>query len=93
MNTATKQKRAVPHIEITPALQEAIAAYSTGVRVRANPGDPEAVRSQLSTMARTFEDPAFFYTDETVSEADAVQELILIATLYREHLLAGNKPV
>jgi hypothetical protein len=86
------KKRPVPHINMTPALQEAITAYTVNVpsSVRCNPGDAREVREAMGRQARSFEDPAFFYADEGIAEAQAVEHLILLAQLHLEHLRAGN---
>lgn len=88
-STATK-KRPVPHIQMTPALKAAMEAYIAGIPTpeRCNPGDIDQVKDQLGRIARTFEDPAFFYQDEGATEIGALHRLILIADLYRQHLLA-----
>lgn len=88
---AQAAKRKVPHINMTAELEAAIAAAVGSKEVLCrNPGDPAEVRESLSRMARTFEDPAFFYADETAGEAGAVQALILVATLHLQHIKAGN---
>lgn len=57
----------------------------------ANPLDVHAVRAGLGNIARSFEDPAFWYEDEHAgAEVAAVDNIILMATLLREHLRAGN---
>jgi hypothetical protein len=81
----------IPHIQMTPTLQAAIEAAAGCKEVLCrNPGDPAEVRESLSRMARSFEDPAFFYADEAAGEAGAVKALILLATLHLEHINAGN---
>lgn len=81
----------IPSIQMTAALQAAIeAAMGCTQVICRNPGDPAEVRESLSRMARSFEDPAFFYADEAAGEAGAVKALILIATLHLEHIQAGN---
>lgn len=81
--------RAIPHIEMTPALEAAIQAYGKGA-ADANPANPIHVREILARLARSFEDPAFFYADDAADETKALERLIQVATLYLEHIRAGN---
>lgn len=81
--------RAIPRIQMTPALQAAIAAIPAASSLE-NPANPLHVREMLAKAARSFEDPTFFYADAAADETKAVETLIQVATLYREHLLAGN---
>lgn len=91
-------KRPVPHINHTAALEDAAVAVSAAkganglpVHLCQNPLDVHSVRTALSDHARSFEDPAFFYEDEHAgAEMAAAENLILLATLLREHLRAGN---
>jgi hypothetical protein len=84
MSAAAKN---IPRIQMTPALEAAIAALPPS---EVNRADPEAVRALLADVARSFEDPTFFYADESADELKAVGTLILVATLYMEHIKAGN---
>lgn len=86
---AAKASRAVPHITMTPALELAIAGVKpiSGVR---NPANPLEVRAWMAGLANTFEDPTFFYADAADHETKAVETLIQVATLYLEHIRAGN---
>lgn len=96
MNKAAK--RPVPHIIHTPELEAAAilvqgakGANGLPVHLCENPLDVHAVRTSLSMAAHSFEDPAFFYEDEHAgAEMAAAENIILLATLLREHLKAGN---
>lgn len=81
-------KRPVLHIALTPELEAAIreAPGTEGM----NPAEPQSVRDALAKVARTFEDPAFFYDSEPTLEIKSLDALISMATLLREHLRAGN---
>jgi hypothetical protein len=84
---ATKP-RPIAHIALTPALEAAIAAAPKAICPK--PADPLAVRECMATLARSFEDPTFFYADEAADESKALETLIQVATLYLEHIRAGN---
>lgn len=96
--TSNPLKRPVPHIKHTPeleaaaiAVQNAKSANGLAVHLCPNPLDVHAVRVSLSDFSRSFEDPAFYYEDEHAgAEMAAVDNIILLATLLREHLRAGN---
>jgi hypothetical protein len=81
-------KRPVTHIALTPELEVAIrgAVPQEGM----NPAEPQSVRDALAKVARTFEDPAFFYDSEPTLEIKSLDTLLSLATLLREHLRAGN---
>lgn len=91
-------RRAIPHINHTPDLEAAACALTTAtsaaghaVNLCGNPLDVHQVRDALKTVADWFEDPSFFGEGEPVqTELAAVNNLILLATLLREHLRAGN---
>ena len=96
MTEAAAAKRPVPHINHTPEI-EAAAIAVTNARVDGkpvvlvdNPLDVQQVREKLMGVGHLFEDPGFFFTDEPNGELIAVENLILLATLLREHLRAGN---
>lgn len=93
--SSTAKKRPVPHINLTPELQAAIQAYSAGAPPGqlVNPGDAALVRDAMARVAHSFEDPAFFYTDEAATEIAAIDHLILLATLHREHLKSSKETV
>jgi hypothetical protein len=88
MSTSKPAKRPVLHIEMTPELEVAIRAAPLTEGM--NPADAQSVRDALSKVARTFEDPAFFYDSEPTLEIKSLDALISMATLLREHLRAGN---
>jgi len=92
-------RRPIPHINHTVALAQAATAVTnakdgagTILHLCANPMDVHQVRDSLQGVADLFEDPSFFFEGEspTSAELTAVNSLILLATLLREHLLAGN---
>ena len=97
--TANTEKRAVPHINHTRELDAAVAAV-TGIKAKdvdgktlvlvENPFDVTQVRERMQGVADLFEDPSFFFEGEANGELVAVENLILLATLLREHLRAGN---
>jgi len=88
--------RPVPHINHTPELEAAALAVTNArvdgkpVMLVANPLDIHQVREKLMGIGHLFEDPGFFFTDEPNGELIAVENLILMATLLREHLRARN---
>lgn len=82
------KSRPVPHINLTPALEAAIVALPPAANV--NYADPHAVRGLLGNVAHSFEDPTFYFADEAADETKAVETLIKVATLYLEHIRAGN---
>lgn len=86
---AAKASRAVPHITMTPGLEAAIAAIPEAFNGD-NPANPQDVRERLGRVARSFEDPAFFFADDAADETKAIETLIKLATLYLEHIRAGN---
>ena len=97
MNQPTK--RPVPHIQHSQALEDAAIAVANAkdgrgspVHLCRQPFDVHAVRATMSEVARWFEDPAFYTEgeEEPAAEIAAVENLILLATLLREHLRAGN---
>ncbi len=97
MNTETNPlRRPVPHVNHTPELEAAacavLAAKVDGIAVRLvdNPLDVDQVRDKMRGIACMFEDPAFFFENEDACELIAAENLVLLATLLREHLRAGN---
>ncbi len=97
---AAKASRAVPHINHTSELEAAAIAVANAkdskgraVMLCTNPLDLMRVRASLSQIGSWFEDPAFYSEgEETPGEAElaAAENLILLATLLREHIRAGN---
>lgn len=91
-------KRPVPHIQHTPEIEAAACAVvnakvnGKAVVLCENPLDIHAVRTALGTVARSFEDPAFWFEDADAAavELSSAENIILLATLLREHLKAGN---
>lgn len=89
------QRRPVPHINHTVPLAQAASALTNAPlpnesqRV-ANPMDVSQVRFALQHVANWFDDPSFYFPDEPEGELKATEYLILLATLLREHLRAGN---
>lgn len=81
--------RAIPKITMTPGLDIAIAACAGIPEVR-NAADPAEVREAMARVSRSFEDPTFFYADAAADETKALETIIKVATLYLEHIRAGN---
>jgi hypothetical protein len=99
MNTETNplNRRPVPHIQHTADLEAAAIAVDNAIgpnglpiRLCQNTLDVERVRYALGTTAEGLKDPSFTYESEAASELIALDHLILLATLLREHLRAGN---
>ena len=96
--TSNPLKRPVPHINHSPELEAAAIAVTRAMGPKGlpvllcpNPLDVHAVRASLGDVSRSFEDPAFWYEDEHQgAEMAAVENIILLANLLREHLKAGN---
>lgn len=95
--TETVERRAVPHIQHTPELEAAAVAVGhatssggTPIMLCQNPLDVRQVREALQYVGKWFEDPAFFFPDDAAGELTAATNLVLLATLLREHLRAGN---
>lgn len=95
-NTA---RRPVAHIQHSPELETAACAVTMAksaeglpVNLCDNVFDVQRVRQSLINVAGWFEDPAFYGHGETqpAAEIAAATNLILLATLLREHLRAGN---
>lgn len=87
--------RPVPHINHTQALAEAahlvrVASVPTGLEKIENPMDVIAVREALRQVGRWFEDPQFFFPDDPDGELKAAEYSVLVMTLFRDHLRAGN---
>lgn len=92
-------RRAVPHINQTAALVAAAAAVSRALGVPPiadnlrglNGWDVQQVRAAIGQVSIWRDDPSFYLEGETEgTEIGAVEFLILLATLLREHLKAGN---
>lgn len=96
--TEVTAKRPIPHIHHTDALEAAAATVTAAITIGKKPGiallnplDVQQVREALSGCAEWFEDPNFFFEgSEPNAEQTAVEHLIMVATLLREHLRAGN---
>jgi hypothetical protein len=92
----TTVMRDIPRIKHTPELEAAAIAFTNakspkGLPVNlGNPFDVKAVRRSLVGMGQWFDDPSFFFDEDAAGELTAVENLILVANLYREHLKAGN---
>jgi hypothetical protein len=92
--------RPVPHIQYAAALETAAIAvanatdrHGKSIVLCANPFDVHHVADRMTEFAGWFVDPSFFFpTDGEGPDAKlkAVENLILLATLFREHLRAGN---
>ena len=87
--------RPVPHINHTPELEAAMIAVTNakvdGKAVNlTNPMNVHQVRENMLGISSMFEDPGFFFESDSANELVAVENLILLATLLREHLRAGN---
>ena len=94
---AALDRRPVPHIQHTADLETAAIAVQNAkgpnglaIRLCQNPLDVERVRYALSAAAEGLKDPSFTYESEAATELIALDHLILLATLLREHLRAGN---
>lgn len=96
---ALARRRPVPHIQTSAELEAAAIAVTNAkdgqgrpVHLCQNPLDVQRVRYALTSATAWFEDPNFFFADAEpgMGEIAAVENLILLATLLREHLRAGN---
>jgi hypothetical protein len=91
-------RRPVPHIQHTAELEAAAIAVNNAkgpnglpIRLCQNPLDVERVRYALGAASEGLKDPTFTYeSDEPTVELTAIENLILLANLLREHLKAGN---
>lgn len=90
-------RRPVPHITHTTELEDAALAVSLARRgghpilLCRNPLDVQAVRDALSSVSEGLKDPSFTYeAEEPAVEITALEHLVLLAILLREHLKAGN---
>jgi hypothetical protein len=98
MNETNSLRRPVPHIQHTPALGAAAIAVQNAkspkglpINLCGNPLDVERVRYALGAAAEGLKDPTFTYeSEEPTVELVAIENLILLAVLLREHLKAGN---
>lgn len=96
--TETAARRAVPHINHTPELEAAAIAVVNAkdwqgrmIVLCTNPLDVHAVRQSMGMFQRWSEDIGFYSDGEPEGfELGSVENLILLATLLREHLRAGN---
>lgn len=88
-------RRPVPHINHTVALAHAASSIKNALmpsdlKPMHNPMDVHQVREALQGVAAWFDDPNFYFPDDPDGEIKAVDYLVLLATLLREHLRAGN---
>lgn len=91
-------RRPVPHIKHTEALEAAAIAVTNAktskgqaIMLCPNPLDIHQVRDSMREVAKWTEDPGYYCQDEGPdAELTACNNLILLATLLREHLRAGN---
>ena len=91
-------RRPVPHIQHTPELEAAALAVlhakdgaGKPVNLCMNPLDPVKAREALAGVAAWFDDPNFFFSDDSPgAELAAAHNLALLATLHAAHLKAGN---
>lgn len=89
--------RPVPHINHTPELEAAAIAVTEArnskgapILLCPRPLDVHQVREALQMVSKWFEDPAFFFPEDPNAQLTAAHNLVLLATLLREHLKAGN---
>ena len=97
----------MPHIKHTEALEAAAIAVTRAVNgcgcpvmLCRNPLDAHVVEESLREASSWFIDPNFFFIDCRDDPARepgntrlaAATNLILLTTLYREHIKAGNIP-
>lgn len=87
----------IPHINHTPELEAAAIAVARAkdgeeraVILCGNPLDVKKVQEALKGVASWFDDPNFFFDREPNAALAAAENLVLLATLLREHLKAGN---
>ncbi len=91
-------RRPIPHIQHTQALEDAAIAVTNAktsagklIILCPNPLDVHEVRDSLKEVAKWTEDPGYYCQDEGPdAELTACSNVILLATLLREHLKAGN---
>ena len=88
--------RPIPHIKWTKELEDAAAAVTNAkdskglaINLCTNPMDEFKVRDSIKEVSRWFDDPSFYAGDE-VSEINICDNLLLLVTLLREHIRAGN---
>jgi hypothetical protein len=87
----------VPHIKHTKALEDAAIAVvratdALGRAINLTGGsglDPAQVERRIAECAGWFVDPSFFLGEGT-TRLNTINNLILLAELYREHVKAGN---
>jgi hypothetical protein len=92
-------------VKHTPALEEAAIAEARAtngcglpVMLCPDPFDPLAVSRAMQQLSGWLTDPNFFFIDcrdpedkkPGTSRLAAITNLILLANLYKEHVLAGN---
>lgn len=92
-------RRPIPHIEYSAELEAAALAVSNAraanghaVSLCANPLDVGGVRAAIASVARFFDDPAFYgeSEDQKAVELNAAENLTLLCALLTVHLKAGN---
>jgi len=97
--TETQARRPIPHVASSPGLVAAVAAVMEAKRLNHsevalklcdNPMDVTQVRDALQGLSEWFTDAEFFFPDDPDGELKAVEHLILLAHLLREHLRLGN---
>ena len=96
--TAAATGRRVPRINHTPELEAAAIAVTNAkgpdgraVNLCHNVLDVHRVRYALQSTLKWFEDADFYFEGQQEgSELAAAENVILLATLLREHLRAGN---
>jgi hypothetical protein len=96
--SSTVKARPVPHITHNPELEAAAIAVANAkdgegraIMLCTNPLDVIKVRYSLQSASKWFDDADFYFHGQTPeSETAAVENLILLATLLREHIRAGN---
>jgi len=95
---AALNRRPIPHIQHTAMLEAAAIDVANAVDAEGrkivlcrNPLDVQQVRATLQERTKWLEDPAFYLEGEKPQvELTGVEHIILLATLLREHLRAGN---
>jgi hypothetical protein len=87
--------RPVPHINHTQDLAQAANTLANtplpiGLEKVTNGMDVYQVRESLQQLGQWFMDPKFFFPDDPDGELKAVEYAVVLVTLLREHLRAGN---
>jgi hypothetical protein len=88
-------RRPIPHINHSVALAQAASALSNAsvpqdLTPVANPMAVPQVRRALQEIGKWFEDPTFYFPDDSDGELKATEYLVILSTLHREHLKMGN---